>query len=376
MNNVETLLSKRWILKRDDRERYYKIKDNIKELRNLFQDKLGYSLVSHQQFIRLDKIPGKPEPWMGITDFKTIEEYQILCFVLIFLEDREIEEQFILSHLTEFVQVQLKVNEEYWLKHTHRKMLVSVLKFCMKEQLIVQNDGNTDNFIQDQQVEALFENTGLSRYFMRNFTTDIFEWSEPSQFMQNEWLNENERDRGVIRRQRIYRRLLLSCGIYRENDELNDDFSYIRNYRKRIQNDFNQFFPCDLQVYQSSAYLILDEEVRMGKLFPKSNALDELVIICCSQIRKGIKTGDYHIDSQEIYHENKERLLKRLRIAIQKQTQFLPSTYRQKSIEQLVNEVYQRMLEIGFAKEDKESILFYPVVAKLVGEFDKEGDKS
>ena len=45
MNNIEVLLSKRWVLKRDDRDRYYKIKDNIKELRNLFKDKAGYSLI-------------------------------------------------------------------------------------------------------------------------------------------------------------------------------------------------------------------------------------------------------------------------------------------------------------------------------------------
>lgn len=39
MNNKEVLLSQRWILKRNDRERYYQIKDHIKELRNLFKKK-------------------------------------------------------------------------------------------------------------------------------------------------------------------------------------------------------------------------------------------------------------------------------------------------------------------------------------------------
>lgn len=372
MNNIELLLSKRWILKQNDRERYYKIKDNIKELRKVFKDKVGYSLVSHPQFIRLDKIPGKPEPWMGISEFQTIQEYQMFCYILVYLEDRELEEQFILSHLTEFVQLQLGVNEEYWLKFTHRKMLVNVLKFCLKEHLIIQDDGNADSFIQDQQVEALFENTGLSRYFMRNFATDIFEWEEPSEFMQNEWLNEDERDRGIIRRQRIYRRLLLSTGIYRENDELNDDFSYIRNYRKRIENDFNQLFPCDLQVYQSSAYLVLDDEVKIGKIFPKNNALDELVIIFCSQIRTGIKNHDYQVDEREIYVDELTRILKRIKLMLQKQLLYLPSTYRQKSIEQLIQLVYHRIIEIGFAREENEQVYFYPVVAKLVGEFDKE----
>jgi len=370
MNNIETLLSKRWILKRDDRERYYQMKDQIKELRNFFQEKVGYSLISHQHFIRLDKIPGKPEPWMGITQFQNIQEYQILCYILVFLEDKEIEEQFILSHLTEFIQIQLGVNEEYWLKFTHRKMFVNVLKFCIKEQLIIQDDGNSDHFIQDQQVEALFENTGLSRYFMRHFVTDIFEWEKPADFMQNEWLNENEQDRGIVRRQRIYRRLLLSCGIYRENDDLNDDFSYIRHYRKRIQNDFQKFFPCELQVYQSSAFLILDEEAKVGQMFPKSNALDELVIIFCSQIRKSIKNGDYKVNQQEIYIDEKERIMNRIRIVVSKQLKYLPATYRQKSQEQLIMEVYDRLLEIGFITQEDEKVYFYPVVAKLVGDFE------
>ena len=33
MNNKEILLSQRWVLKRNDRERYYQLKDHIKELR-------------------------------------------------------------------------------------------------------------------------------------------------------------------------------------------------------------------------------------------------------------------------------------------------------------------------------------------------------
>lgn len=371
MTDVETLLSKRWILKSEDREQYYKIKDNIKELRALFQDKIGYSLISHQQFIRLDKIPGKAEPWMGISEFQSVEEYQMLCFILMFLEDKEIEDQFILSHLTEFIQLQLEVDEDYWLKFSNRKKFVNVLKFCMKEKLIVQDDGNTENFVQDQYVEALFENTGLSRYFMRNFTSDIFEWQYPQDVMQNEWLNEENQDRGIVRRQRIYRRLLLSCGIYREDEE-NDDFSYIRNYRKRIEHDFQQFFPCDLQVYQSSAYLILDDEIRMGQYFPKAQALDELVVLCCTQIRVGIKRGDYQVNDQEIYEESKEKILKRLRLEIQKQVQYLPATYRQKNIEQLVNEVYQRLINIGFMEEKENTVLFYPVVAKITAKFGEE----
>ena len=69
MNNKEVLLSQRWILKRNDRERYYQIKDHIKELRNLFQEKAGFSLISHPQFIRLDKHLEKLNPGWELLSF-------------------------------------------------------------------------------------------------------------------------------------------------------------------------------------------------------------------------------------------------------------------------------------------------------------------
>ena len=55
MNTKEMLLSKRWILKKDDRDMYYRIKDDAKNLKRIFQDNFGYSLISHQNFIKIDK---------------------------------------------------------------------------------------------------------------------------------------------------------------------------------------------------------------------------------------------------------------------------------------------------------------------------------
>ena len=99
MDAKELLLTRRWITKQEDRDAYYLIKDKAKELRKFFQEKFGYSLIVHQQYVRLDKVPDKAEPWMGITAFKHLEEYQYFCLILIFLEDKQSEEQFILSSL-------------------------------------------------------------------------------------------------------------------------------------------------------------------------------------------------------------------------------------------------------------------------------------
>ena len=67
----------------------------------------------------------------------------------------------------------------------------------------------------------------------------------------------------------------------------------------------------------------------------------------------------------------KERILKRFKLVIQKQISYLPATYRQKSIDQLVDMVYQRFMEIGFMSCQNDDVIFYPVVAKLTGEFEE-----
>lgn len=118
--------------------------------------------------------------------------------------------------------------------------------------------------------------------------------------------------------------------------------------------------------------MILDEEVKIGQMFPKNNALDELVILCCSQIRKGIKNSDYTIDENEIYIDSIERVKKRFRLVIQKNLAYLPSTYRQKKLDQLTDEVYNRFIEIGFMIENHDNVEIYPVVAKIIGEFEEE----
>lgn len=80
-----------------------------------------------------------------------------------------------------------------------------------------------------------------------------------------------EEDRGVVRRQRVYRRFLLSPGIYRK-DKNDEDFVYIRHYYRQIEKDFQSIMPCNLHLHASSGYIVLDEDCNVGTIFkPKHN---------------------------------------------------------------------------------------------------------
>ena len=47
MKELETLLNRRWILKSEDRELYYKIRDSIGEIRKFATEKMGCQVIEN-----------------------------------------------------------------------------------------------------------------------------------------------------------------------------------------------------------------------------------------------------------------------------------------------------------------------------------------
>ena len=279
MRALEILLSRRWVLKSRDRELYYQMKDVVAagEIRKFLMEKLGFQIIVNPYMVKVEKIPAKPENWMGILEFKEPIQYVFFCIILMFLEDKEAEDQFVLSELTEYVQGKYEAEQIDWTVYSYRRHLIKVMKYCVSCGILNVDDGSEENFAKDDTSEVLYENTGVSRYFMKNFTQDIMDYTAVEDFEKEEWIDVNE-DRGIVRRQRVYRRLLMSMGMYKTADN-EEDFAYIRNYRNMIQGDLTELFDCELHVHSDSAFLVLGEECRMGRCFPEENTLSDVVLL-------------------------------------------------------------------------------------------------
>jgi len=222
MKALEVLLSKRWILKSKDRELYYSVRDELPKFKQFLIEKLGFQVIVNPYLIKLEKIPAVAESWMGIREFGDKMEYVIFLTTLMFLEEKDMGEQFVLSELTEYIQTTVEVEQIDWTVYRSRKYLVKVMKYLVSSGILELNDGNEEDFAKDGVSEVLYENTGASRYFVRNFTKDISNFKSISEFEEGDFIDTNE-DRGIVRRQRVYRKLLLSPGLYR-NEETEEDF--------------------------------------------------------------------------------------------------------------------------------------------------------
>ena len=155
MKALEVLLSRRWILKSRERELYYQMKDELGSVKKFLMEKLGYQVIVNPYLVKVEKLPAKAERWMGIQEFSAPIEYAFFCLILMFLEVREAEEQFVLSELTEYVQGQYQEEKIDWTIYHYRRHLIKVMKYCVTMGILNVDDGSEENFARDDSSEVL-----------------------------------------------------------------------------------------------------------------------------------------------------------------------------------------------------------------------------
>lgn len=370
MNALEILLGRRWILKSRDRELYYQIKDQLGAVKRFLTEKLGYQVIVNPYLIKAEKMPAKPENWMGILEFHHKIEYVFFCIVLMFLEEKEAEEQFVLSELTEYIQGQYREEQVDWTIYSFRRHLIKVLKYCVSCGILNVDDGNEESFARDDSSEVLYENTGVSRYFMKNFTQDIMGFSSPEDFQKEEWIGVDE-DRGIVRRQRVYRRLLMTMGMYRD-PETEEDFAYVKNFRNMIQGELSEFLDCELHVHRSGAFLILGEDCRMGRCFPEENTLSDIVLLVNSLIGEKIQEGKIVPGAEEQILLPREIFLGILEECRERYSRGFIKTYREMTTKEFCQEVLSYMKELSLIEERRGDIWVSGAAGKIAGQYPKD----
>lgn len=97
MYEFRFLLDRFWITKAEDKELYYTLKRTQPEYKRFLNEQLGWNLIVNEAVIKLEKVPPKAMPWMGIQEFSDTMDYCLLCALLLYLSDLDDEEQFLLS---------------------------------------------------------------------------------------------------------------------------------------------------------------------------------------------------------------------------------------------------------------------------------------
>lgn len=373
---LEYLLNNYWCIKERNPDDYFKIKNNLDYYKDFIQTKLGSKLIVNDRFIKLEKVPSVPKAYMGIMAFTDKMHYTILFIILLFLEDKPKLEQFILSNLIDFITntaTTLELdNVPNWNILHHRKCLVTVINH-LKELNIIKVVEESNLFTEDVKAEALYETTGLSNYYVREFKNNILEYESINDYTNDEFKNQNE-NIGDVRRYKVYRHLIYSLVAYTE-DLTEFEIDYLRKFRSSINNELNKYTLSDLELTKNMAVLMYDPETSEKFDFPNSKAISDIVLLVNDNILKKVNNGQLLLNQDETINISEENLFRIIKESKTEYADFFSKYYKEMLQSLFIKEVITYLKEYDFIREYEHGYKIYPMVSKLVGYIPKDANQ-
>lgn len=366
MSEIAALIENYWICREKDRELYNKVKREIPTFQKFAREQLGWKLLNHERFLKLEKIPAHAEGFMGIQEFQEVRDYVILCIVLMFLEDKEEQEQFLLSELIDYVGVQLrKWMEVDWNSFSQRKSMVRVLQYAEGLGMLRVYEGNSQLLSQEMGQEVLYENTGLSRYFATSFPFDLKECSSWKDF-EKERLEDQETDRGRYRVHRVYRRLTACPAMYWETAE-DADSLYLKNQRQWIEKNMKEHLGGRLDIHKNASFWVLEEEDSYGKVHPRDAQLPEVILLLSSMIREYVEAEQWRREPDDTICISQEEFTALVTACQEKWKDAWSKEFREMDPDRLKTAVKRYMKDWMMLKETEEEVVLCPAAVKQTG---------
>lgn len=378
MTTFEKLLENYWFVRDMDVDVYNSIKKDLtEEIQDFIKNKLGYKLIVNPYVIKMEKIPGRPQSFMGIESFNSKLEYIFLCLILIYLEERTKGEQFILSGLIDYIQNLIAEVDVQDIKidftiYSQRKAMVNVLKFIKNMGFIIMYDGDENKFAENIENDVLYEVTGVSKYFMRKFSSNITECNLYTDIYEKEQLGL-EQDKGKERRQRVYRRLFTENVVYRENDD-DQDYNYIRNYRSVINQDVDKMLESTLEVHKNGAYILLTEDKNFKNTFPSNRAISDVVSFINAEIVQNLKEEKFIKNINDTINISEIEFTKLIRNVKEKYSKGFSKEYRELTEDKLLVEIEKYMKQFDMLRHNEETkeYIIMPICFKIIGKYPKD----
>lgn len=296
---AHALLNRPWILKEEEPDLYFAIKDHYEELRDWFMDQAGYPLIVTRNMAKLERTPAVAHSWMGFEEFREVRDYVFFTYVLWFLEGKTEMDQFLLSEIVEEVREQMAVTGQdcEWKNYRHRLSMARALKKLTSLGALILVDGDESNWAQDQEKNALYECSSHARYVLRRFPQDLTMYSDKNQLTDPiSYANTPDGD-NIRRRHRVYRRLLLEPVVMDKHwDE--DLLPYVLTQRRSIIDHLHRMFGWEGRRYKEGLLFFHPELTSEAKLFPTLSGVSDLVLLLAGELRRQLNQEDSRVDAE------------------------------------------------------------------------------
>ncbi len=376
---AQALLNLFWIRKDNEPDLFQAVRNHYEALQEWFQEYCGFTLLVTRHFAKLEKMPGKPRNWMGLSLFRQPRDYGLFTYCLWFLEGRGENDQFLLTELVEEIREHLVGRDVFldWTIYDHRLSMARALKLLKEMGVLATVDGDEGEWARSgsEGDNVLYECTPWSRYVLRRFSKDLQSYPDLDSLGEGMYADTPE---GQLkrRRHRIYRRLIQEPVIY-DWEWSDDERYYVRNQRRLISEQLENMLGLQLERYQEGMLVFYSESGSDAQLFPSARALSDLALLLGGEIRRMLAhpDGGLYVDSQgriEVTEVEIEGILLRLR---EKHHSFWSKQHRQATARELAGDLLQHLVEWGMAAQaDPQRWWLCPALGRWNGDYDSFSD--
>ena len=244
------------------------------------------------------------------------------------------------------------------------------MKFAIDIGIIKKNDGSEEEFSKSETGDVLYESTGLSRYIVRRFSKNI-EDSESYEDLLGDEFSGISKDLGTVRKNRVFRRLLLSPVVYNDEND-NGDYDYIKSKRSFIRNTFEENLGWDIHIHKNGALAALENSNEVKDIFPNKKGESAAVLFINKEVRRNINSGNLKKeDNDTVVMRNSE--FDEFIIEVRRtHGHGFTKTLRDVSEQVFINIIRNFMKDFSMIREEKDFTILMPIIGKVLGEYPED----
>jgi uncharacterized protein (TIGR02678 family) len=372
---VHALLNRPWILKEEDQDLYFSIKDHYEELRDWFMDQAGLPLILTRSLAKLERTPVVSHPWMGFEEFREIRDYVFFTYALWYLEGKTEMDQFLLSDIVEEVREQLAAGglEADWRHYHHRLSMARALRKLTSLGVLIAVDGDESGWAQSEDNNALYECSPHSRYVLRRFPQDLTAYSRMEELSDPIQYADTQDGQNLRKRHRVYRRFLFEPAVSDRHWDA-ELLPYVLTQRRSIMDHLQRMLGFEGRRYREGLLFFYPELTSEAALFPTLSGISDLVLLIAGELRRQLNLersgsgrfleadGSIRLERSEL-----EGILLRLQ---ERHQEYWSSQYRASSSAQLADMCFEHMEQWQLGEwEDANHFLIFSVVGRWNAEY-------
>lgn len=364
---MKLLLNNFWIIKENNKEDYYYLKQNKEKLEEYINKNLGSKLIINDRFIKLEKIPATPSDLFGILEFESTLDYVLIFLLLLYLEDKPKGEKFVLTDLTQSLKnsaVSLELDQvPNWDLASNRKSLLRVLKFIENIGLIRLLDKLDTSFEESVFTEILYESSGLSNYFLPSFDFGATNAKTKEDFIELD-ISKDDED-SDSKRYKVYRNLLYKPATV-TRDLKASELDYLRKMHKNIKEDIKDNLNMDTEITRNMALCFMEDS--LGKTYPNSRRISDIILI----VNKELLNLEHTLDDSEIFTISIREFYDLLNSIKEKYKDYFSKEILNLSDVKYLELITTKMREYSFIDAVDSKVFIYPSITRFVGKTEEK----